>query len=56
MILKEYQPVMLEEARPLDIEDLVCEYLYLDVKTAHLSKDGRILGVISFDDTTYERL
>lgn len=54
MILKEYQPVMLEEARPLDIEDLVCEYLYLDVKTAHLSKDGRILGVISFDDTTYE--
>src|SRR5699024_6015802 len=53
MVLKEYQPIMLTKAQPLDVDDLIYETLFLDMKTARLSGDGRILGVIAFDDTTY---
>ena len=53
MALKEFQPNMLTKAQPLDVEDFICERLLLDMKTARLSEDGRILGVIAFDDTTY---
>lgn len=44
MILSNYQPAMLKKAQPLDVHDLVEEHLYLDMKIARLSKDGRILG------------
>lgn len=54
MILLNYQPAMLKKAQPLDVHDLVEEHLYLDMKIARLSKDGRILGAIAFEDTVYE--
>ena len=54
MVLKEYQPIMLTKAQPLDVDDFIYERLFLDMKTARLSVDGRILGVIAFDDTTYD--
>ena len=40
--------------QPLDVDDFIYERLFLDMKTARLSVDGRILGVIAFDDTTYD--
>ena len=47
MVLKEYQPIMLTKAQPLDVDDFIYERLFLDMKTARLSVDGRILGVIA---------
>lgn len=54
MILENYQPVMLQKAQPLDVKDLIEEHLFLDMKTARLSMDGKILGAIAFADTVYE--
>lgn len=54
MVLNEYQPIMLEKAQPLDVQDIIYERLFLDMKIARLSVDGKILGVIAFDDTTYD--
>ena len=47
MVLNEYQPIMLEKAQPLDVEDIIYERLFLDMKIARLSVDGKILSTLS---------
>ena len=49
-ILKEKQPEALTKAMPLDVKDLIEEKLCLEIQEAHLSKDGNILGLISFTE------
>ena len=38
MILSNYQPAMLKKAQPLDVQDLVEEHLYLDMKIARMEE------------------
>ncbi len=51
MILKEYAPETLEQPRELDIERLVLDNFYLDISKVRLSKNGKVLGLIAFEDT-----
>lgn len=53
VVLGEYQPIMLLRPQPLEVEDLICDKLRLDMKNARLSEDGRIFGAIAFSDTVY---
>lgn len=49
--LAEYAPDVLHEAQPLDIDAVISDCLYLDVRKAYLSDKGDILGMIVFSDT-----
>jgi len=49
-ILKEKQPRVLEKAMPLDLDDLAENAFPLTCFDALLSKDGSILGLITFAD------
>ena len=49
-ILEEKQPCVLEKAMPLDLEDLAENAFPLTCYDAILSKNGSILGLISFSD------
>ena len=49
-ILKEKQPRVLERAMPLDLDDLAENAFPLTCYDAILSKDGSILGLITFAD------
>ncbi len=49
--LKEYKPDALVKAQPVDIDYIINECLYLDVKNVHLTYDGSVLGLITFGDT-----
>lgn len=51
MILHEYAPEVLEQPGELDVERLVLDALYLDITKARLSKNGKVLGLIAFEDT-----
>ncbi|MCM1530382.1 MAG: ImmA/IrrE family metallo-endopeptidase [Alistipes sp.] len=52
-ILRLYFPELLRDAKPLDVLRLMREYLYIDLKTDTLTKDGRILGMMSFRDQPF---
>lgn len=50
-VLAEYYPDALVRPQPLDIDYLVKECLYLDVKDVYLTANEKILGMIAFADT-----
>lgn len=52
-ILTEYEPNALKSPQPLDVEHLIEECLFLDMKSERLSDDGKVLGLIAFADTVY---
>ena len=52
-ILTEYEPNVLKSPQPLDVEHLIEECLFLDMKSERLSDDGKVLGLIAFADTVY---
>ncbi len=51
MILREYAPEALENPGEVDIEGLVVDAFYLDITKVRLSKNGKVLGLIAFEDT-----
>ena len=50
MILLEYMPSVLENARPVDIEALVEDHLYLMIQNQALGFGSSILGITAFED------
>ncbi|MCI8319382.1 MAG: ImmA/IrrE family metallo-endopeptidase [Lachnospiraceae bacterium] len=52
-VLSEYQPQVLRKPQPLNVEHLMKECLYLDLKSERLSEDGEIWGLIVFSDIVY---
>ncbi len=48
--LREYKPDALVKAQPVDIDYIISDCLYLDVKNVHLTYDGSVLGLITFGD------
>ncbi len=59
MVLGEYLPEALKKPQPVDIDYLIDECFYLEVKKAHITLDGHILGMMVFEDTKwkyYDRL
>lgn len=52
-ILHLYFPELLRDAKPLDLLRLMQEFLYIDLRTDILTKDGRILGMMSFRDQPF---
>lgn len=55
-VLTEFMPEVLKAPRPLDIEYMAQECLYLELKHMYLSPDGSILGMIAFDDMKLAQL
>ena len=51
MVLNEYLPKSLKNPQPVDIDYLIEECLYLDVKKVHITLEGHILGMMVFGDT-----
>ncbi|MBQ9120896.1 MAG: ImmA/IrrE family metallo-endopeptidase [Clostridia bacterium] len=54
MVLGEYLPEALKKPQPVDIDYLIEECFYLEVKKAHITLDGHILGMMVFEDTKWE--
>ena len=54
MVLGEYLPKALEKPQPVDIDYLIEDCVYLEVKKVHITLEGHILGMIVFGDTTWE--
>lgn len=50
-VLRNYAPQVLVTPSPLDIEYLMEECLYLDIRRRFLAPNGTILGMIAFEDT-----
>lgn len=50
-VLREYAPQVLQSPRQLDVEYLMEECLYLDIKRYFLTPNGSIMGMIAMDDT-----
>lgn len=55
-VLTEYMPFVFNYPMPTDIEYLAQECLYLDIKHENIMPDGRVLGMIAFDDTEFETI
>lgn len=54
MVLGEYLPDALEKPQPVDIDHLINNCFYLDVKKVHITLEGHILGMMVFEDTKWE--
>ena len=54
MVLGEYLPEALEKPQPVDIDYLIEDCFYLEVKKAHITLEGNILGMMVFQDTECE--
>ena len=54
MVLGEYLPETLEKPQPVDIDYLIEDCFYLEVKKVHITLEGYILGMMVFDDTKWE--
>lgn len=54
MVLGEYLPEALERPQPVDIDYLIEDCFYLEVKKAHITLEGNILGMMVFQDTKCE--
>ncbi len=48
--LGEYAPQNLHTPQPLDIDYIINDCLFLDIKQAHIELNGNILGLIAFED------
>lgn len=53
-VLAEYMPEVLSHPCAVDIEELAQEHLYLELRNAFITIDGSVLGMIAFDDATFE--
>lgn len=53
-ILDEYSPEVLRMVRPLDIDVLIQDCLYLEIIPKFLSRDASVLGMIAFADTEWQ--
>lgn len=54
MVLGEYLPEALEKPQPVNIDYLIEDCFYLDVKKVHITLEGHILGMMVFGDTKWE--
>ena len=54
MVLGEYLPETLKKPQPVNIDYLIEDCFYLDVKKVHITLDGHILGMMVFGDTKWE--
>lgn len=52
-VLREYSPGNLNTVKPLDIDYLIRECLYLEIVPKYLSHNGSILGLIAFENTPW---
>lgn len=52
-VLGKYSPGNLKAVRPLDIDYLLQDCLYLEIVPKFLSRDGSVLGMIAFEDSEW---